>query len=275
MEQFAATASQRFELMQEFPRWKKEVQQIEQVWIQQTTEEELDRANAKVKTNPGLVLKRLRDIRDTLRMTEHYQLVSRQLLEARQTAMKAHIASEIEKLSVQVKQGRFARAHDQAVALEADLGGEAGELDQQDELLRRLHRVRVQGVRGHLETARVVLQRHLDRKEFASVTEVGAQTVTDLVPRAEPLGLEAEVREKVNGFRTQALRARLEQARIEAREHLRQDRFQAVGQVGEKAFEQLAGESRLLGMEQAVLAFRDSCRVFADLAKKAKVVDQK
>lgn len=272
---FLAGQFARMELMREFSTWERETLAAERDWLQRHLETQLEQANTLKPSEPLKALNLLSQAHDLLERASPSltdDLLAK-LSSARRDALDSLLQSEKRRIHRLVQQGKYGQAQTEAVRLTLEQLPEARALDMEQNLESAVREMRQDALRGHLQVVCESLRRLLQAQDYKGVAEEGQRYDRLLRVLAAPLGMEAEVREKLAGPRRQALEARLEQARQQAHELLKEERYQALGKLGEHTFEDLEEEASAIGVRDALLRFRDSCRVFADLAHKANKKD--
>lgn len=275
-DRFFATVAARAEILEAFPSWKGEMDQAERAWVRRHVSAELDRIEREEQEDLPQAMKRLRDLRHQVMQTAHND-EDRQRIEAvRQEVLKAWLRVEETKLRKLLRKGKYASVYQQVATLVRMLSEEAAELKPEEDLQAQILSVCHDAMCEHVEAARIDLERLLAKKDYAGVAVQGAKYLREVKQGAASLfGNAEEQYDKLRVVRGKALQARLEKAKVDARELLVKDRYQAMGELGEKTFADLAEEARVVGLESDLTRFRDSCRVFADLANKAKIEDRK
>jgi hypothetical protein len=94
-------------------------------------------------------------------------------------------------------------------------------------------------------------------------------------PPQAPDGAPAMTRSKLIKVRLEAARAALTAAQRQARQLIREDRYQAALAVAEQTDEKLGNEARALGLGDELTRFRETCAFVARLAKEAGKEDPK
>jgi hypothetical protein len=155
----------------------------------------------------------------------------------------------------------------------ADLRREAEVLGRLQDINTQLWPVRRRALLERLKTHKQELEDRLEKRDYVSIPEASKRVADQLSGEANLMVLVPTVQKVLLEVRGKALRARLDLAREESRALLRKDRFTAVAELGERTAEELAAEARVVGAIGEVEAFRTSCRVFGDLARRAKKTD--
>lgn len=124
------------------------------------------------------------------------------------------------------------------------------------------------------ERAATSLQDLLTRKDYAAVALRGTEATRQLEPEGSAVG-KSDWREPILSVRRTALDARLEQCREATQQDLRNRRYHAIGETGEKTYTDLAAEAEAVGRLGEVAKFRASCRVIAKLAKAGNAEGEK
>jgi hypothetical protein len=135
--------------------------------------------------------------------------------------------------------------------------------------------VRVRAVQARTKKTADRLEAHIKSGELARVPPAAQVALEELSAEATATGELRAVQRQLLAVRRKALRARLERARVEALALVKEDRNLAAEALGQKTEKELSGEARLVGAEAELVAFRKSCEVFGDLARKAKKSDPK
>jgi hypothetical protein len=270
MSRFTVTHTECRELAQEFPEMSQEIHQLEWDWLHRTTAIELNRAEEECKTDPRAATRRLREHLRALAETSYYHEFSTALQNGRRAAFDSILATEETRFADLVGKGNYAAINKEMEILLPELTAEAQSIDCQDRLQAWFLRVGERVMRGHLDSARRTLERLVERKEYSAVEVEGKRLSDHLVQLGTRFDRANEVRQTLDPLRRKALVARLDQAREESRRLLSRDQYEALGELGEKTFRELQAEAQFVGVEKEVTRFRDSCRVLADLARKAK-----
>ncbi|MFO0930862.1 MAG: hypothetical protein U0736_28170, partial [Gemmataceae bacterium] len=192
----------------------------------------------------------------------------------RREALERRITAATHQLEAVLKEGAAEQVANLARARMEELKPEAQHLRIVHEL-EPLHDVRVKAFTTRLDRARKTLDGLLVKGDHAAVATEGARLWDELADEAAACRREGEAREQLREPRRVALVARLDAARQRVRKLLVADRYQAIGEAGEQVYRELADEAREVGRQAELWRFRDSCRVFADLARRAKVADAK
>jgi hypothetical protein len=193
----------------------------------------------------------------------------------RRKAYEARLDDFAMKLGALYDKGELEAVPRQANEYAALVREEGRNLGMEVWITNRFSPIREKALRNRLSRAEKTLNELLTKKDHVAVALRGKELQGALEPEARVLGLAATVRMTLAETRRKALKARLESARQETRALLTKDRYQAVGEVGEKTARELGEEADAVALRAELDRFRDSCRVFADLAKKAKIEDKK
>jgi hypothetical protein len=128
-------------------------------------------------------------------------------------------------------------------------------------------------VLGRAEEARRLLEALLARGVPRLVADAGTEAMKDLGDEARVTGVLPQVREPLAAVRRRALYQRLEAARVEGQALLQQDRYHALGRLGERTRRELEDEAREIGQGVQLSKFCDDCAVVSDIARRAKKID--
>jgi hypothetical protein len=210
--------------------------------------------------------------------------------EARLAGLEDELIQRVREVRRQGVRGRIAAAKDeltrlltgkdhagvarQGAALVRSLSDGAAEVGLGAELTEPLQEIRKQSLTAWSEQAARQLADLLAKGKLIEVAREGARSMNELNDEATALA-NPQALERLREVRGKALRARLEAARREALALVKQDRNQAAEQLGLRTEEELGDEARAVGAESEVVAFRKTCEVFGDLARKAKKSDPK
>jgi hypothetical protein len=197
-----------------------------------------------------------------------------EVFDVRQRLFSVHVRAEEQAIAELLAKGQFTAVYQRAEQLMRQSEADAHDLLDTGKLDGRLRQLREKAVRLHIASAEKTLKGLLDGKDLSGVSREGQRLAREIEPHARPLGLHEEMAAALAGIRKKALASRLDQAREETRMLLREDRYQAVGEMGEKTYKELGDEAKAVGLARELTDFRDSCRVFADLAWKAKIQDR-
>jgi hypothetical protein len=200
--------------------------------------------------------------------------VDQRLLPLRQDAIRIRIRTARDDLEALVKKGEHEAVPKRAATHEKELDDEARSLNVSRPGLEFLPPRRTALAR-RADKAVKVLEGLLQKKEYAAVASRGADLMRELGPEARASGAPGNWGAGLVAVRRKAFEARLDQARVEARELLKQDRYQARAKAADRAYANLALEAELVGMTKELLAFRDRCRFDAKLAEQANIEDRK
>jgi hypothetical protein len=215
------------------------------------------------------------DLREVARPLHQEQYVQRCILPLRAKALEARLQASADELTALYDRGDLEAVAKQGAVAESELRDEAKELDRGRTIASRLAPIREKALLDRLARARKTLDELFTKKEYVAVATRGKQMQDALEEEAKVVGASKKLRATLAPVRQNGLKARLDAARREALALLAKDRYQAVGDAGEKAFKEMAAEAAAIGCTAELERFRDSCKVFADLAKKAEIEDRK
>jgi hypothetical protein len=193
----------------------------------------------------------------------------------REKAYQARLDAMVARL-----QGLFDKKDFEAVPKAAEeaakeLRPEGQALGQEGSIRTRSAGLREKAFRRRMLLARKTLDELFAKKDYVAVASRGKQLQSTLEGEAGVVGASGDLTKTLAEVRRKALKERLEQARKEALTLLAKDRYQAAGEVGERAVKEMGEEADAVASRAELDRFRDSCRVFADLAKKANIEDKK
>jgi hypothetical protein len=276
---FLASREVRRQAMWDFPEMQRDFEQAAHTWARESCSLELEDIKEVNGDDLAAVMIRLRALRQVMPQTTYGPEAATRILETGQWAFRIRLDQEKAAMVEDIGKGMYRRALERADDVTAALEVDAREVAMRREMAGIFNAFREFALFEYLATATTKLERLLQRKDYAAIADEGDRLWKEIAPFAAPLfhipGTYHMLREPLDRIRKKALAARLDLARAEARELVRKDRYQAVGRTGEKAYNELREEARLVGLEEDLTRFRDSCRAFADQGRKANVADGK
>jgi hypothetical protein len=216
----------------------------------------------------------LADIAPSARAVNLEGVVAEQINNFRRSALTARVDRAIDDMKAALARNDYPAVAELGSRALADLGEEAGLLNSRNDVANRLLPLRQQALLARIQQARSTLDELFAKKSYTAVAAQGETLLRTLQTEAAQTGQEQRLRDSLGIVRKKAVQARLEAARQEVQALLKQDRFLAVGEAGEKAYKEMGVEAGNVGLGAELVRFRDSCRVFADLARKANRDDQ-
>jgi hypothetical protein len=183
-------------------------------------------------------------------------------LQARIAQAEGELAALVAKAEYQAVPRKAKQAHDELI-------DEAHDARATDLLAGAFRDARRKALDGRVALARKSLEGLLEKKDLAGVASAGQRLARELAPEAQALNVTAW-RGELLALRKKALAGRLDAARAETLAELKKDRYQALGEAGERAMTDLGAEAEAVGLLKELEKFRDLCRFYAKLAKEAK-----
>jgi hypothetical protein len=217
---FNAQAADRQAISQDFWRYRDDLRNAERNWVRLTVDKEIAEADNERGHDPQAALARLRQVKASLSMTEHYGPFAPQLLQARRRALESQAAALENELKELTAKKKYKQAADRARVAMAEVDPEARELGLDQELSDRLRDWRRNNVVAWARAAEIELK-NLEREEkYVEVAAEGSRAVVELRPEVEQAlggngGGEPTILSGLYACRKRALTARVMKANEE------------------------------------------------------------
>jgi hypothetical protein len=192
------------------------------------------------------------------------------LYACRKRALSARVQQANDVLAALNKAGKYDQVPARASKYEAEFRDENTALGNAVSLAGSFLPARETALKRRADAVCKTLDVLLKTQQFTEVAKRGKEAVKELDEEGRAIG-KSDWRDPITALRRKALSARLDAARVTAREQLKKDQYRAMGETGEKAYTDLADEAEAVGLRGEVEKFRADCRVFAKLAKDGNV----